>query len=156
MLQHHLSIIACLTLRGEPFPEHPVIYKNEHISMHCLQGRSMDGVPASHNPVLQEVLDLRPYINSSAAAVQESFSLERTYVVFRTLGLRHLVIIDQHNHVKGMVTRKVWYDCQFLHPVPTLWHGPTCAYKVARLICLSRHKQYRLTERWLHMQSRQA
>ncbi|KAL3159050.1 hypothetical protein ABBQ32_011048 [Trebouxia sp. C0010 RCD-2024] len=74
--------------------------------MAVLQGRSMDGVPSSHNPVLQEVLDLRPYINSSAAAVQESFSLERTYVVFRTLGLRHLVITDQHNHVKGIVTRK--------------------------------------------------
>lgn len=67
----------------------------------------MDGVPASHNPVLQEVLDLRPYINSSAAAIQESFSLERTYVVFRTLGLRHLVVVDRHNHVKGIVTRKV-------------------------------------------------
>ena len=67
----------------------------------------MDGVPASHNPVLQEVLDLRPYINSSAAAVQESFSLDRTYVVFRTLGLRHLVVVDRHNHVKGIVTRKV-------------------------------------------------
>lgn len=67
----------------------------------------MDGVQADHNPVLQEVLDLRPYINSSAAAVQESFSLERTYVVFRTLGLRHLVVVDRHNHVKGIVTRKV-------------------------------------------------
>ena len=67
----------------------------------------MDGVPASHNPVLQDVLDLRPYINTSAAAIQESFSVERTYVVFRTLGLRHLVVVDRHNHVKGIVTRKV-------------------------------------------------
>ena len=67
----------------------------------------MNGVPASHNPVLQEVLDLRPYINTSASAIQESFSVERTYVVFRTLGLRHLVVVDRHNHVKGIVTRKV-------------------------------------------------
>ena len=67
----------------------------------------MDGIPANHNPVLQDVLDLRPYINSSAAAIQESFSLDRTYVVFRTLGLRHLVVVDRHNHVKGIVTRKV-------------------------------------------------
>lgn len=74
--------------------------------MAVLQGRSMEGVPASHNPVLQEVLDLRPYINTSAAAIQESFSVERTYVVFRTLGLRHLVVVDRHNHVKGIVTRK--------------------------------------------------
>ena len=81
--------------------------KGGQVAVQFLQGRSMDGVPASHNPVLQEVLDLRPYINSSAAAVQESFSLDRTYVVFRTLGLRHLVVVDQHNHVKGIVTRKV-------------------------------------------------
>lgn len=81
--------------------------KGGQVAVQCLQGRSIDGVPASHNPVLQEVLDLRPYINSSAAAVQESFSLDRTYVVFRTLGLRHLVVVDRHNHVKGIVTRKV-------------------------------------------------
>ena len=72
-----------------------------------LQGQSIDGVPAAHNPVLQDMLDLRPYIDSSSAAVQESFSVERTYVVFRTLGLRHLVVVDRHNHVKGIVTRKV-------------------------------------------------
>ena len=77
------------------------------IHVRLLQGRSMDGVPASHNPVLQDVLDLRPYINTSTAAIQESFSVERTYVVFRTLGLRHLVVVDRHNHVKGIVTRKV-------------------------------------------------
>lgn len=77
-----------------------------YTSSFVLQGRSIDGVPASHTSVLQDMLDLRPYIDSSAAAVQESFSLERTYVVFRTLGLRHLVVVDRHNHVKGMVTRK--------------------------------------------------
>ena len=82
-------------------------FEGGEVAPPCLQGRSMDGVPASHNPVLQEVLDLRPYINSSAAAVHESFSLDRTYVVFRTLGLRHLVVVDRHNHVKGIVTRKV-------------------------------------------------
>ncbi len=80
----------------------------------------MEGVPASHNPVLQEVLDLRPYINTSAAAIQESFSVERTYVVFRTLGLRHLVVVDRHNHVKGIVTRKVWQRMPVLC-VSTWW-----------------------------------
>lgn len=99
----------------------------------------MDGVPSSHNPVLQEVLDLRPYINSSAAAVQESFSLERTYVVFRTLGLRHLVITDQHNHVKGIVTRKVWHACPLLLPLqPAAW---TYMCISCKLICLSHYKQ---------------
>lgn len=38
--------------------------------------------------------------------VQESFSVERTYILFRTMGLRHLVVVDDHNRVKGIITRK--------------------------------------------------
>lgn len=38
--------------------------------------------------------------------VHESFSLERAYILFSTMGLRHLVITDDHNRVKGIVTRK--------------------------------------------------
>ncbi|CAD7698710.1 unnamed protein product [Ostreobium quekettii] len=53
-----------------------------------------------------ELLDLGMYINRSAMKVQESFSVERTYILFRTMGLRHLVVVDEHNHVKGIVTRK--------------------------------------------------
>lgn len=67
----------------------------------------MDGLPAGNHPVFAETIDLGPYINSSAVAVQETFSIERTYTVFRTMGLRHLVVVDRHNHVKGIVTRKV-------------------------------------------------
>lgn len=109
-----------------------------------MQGRSMDGVPASHTPVLQEMLDLRPYIDSSAAAVQESFSVERTYVVFRTLGLRHLVVTDRHNHVKGVVTRKVtvsssahvsseWQHVQqkYIRAKPAIAWLPECEVPVA-------------------------
>ena len=54
-----------------------------------------------------QVLDLTPYINTSVVKVDENFSLERAYVVLRTLGLRHLIIVDVGNHVRGIVTRKV-------------------------------------------------
>ncbi len=94
----------------------------------------MEGVPASHNPVLQEVLDLRPYINTSAAAIQESFSVERTYVVFRTLGLRHLVVVDRHNHVKGIVTRKVWQRVPALC-VNLVVHFVASSCLTCRLVC---------------------
>lgn len=33
-------------------------------------------------------------------------SLERAYILFRNMGLRHLVVVDEHNRVKGIVTRK--------------------------------------------------
>ena len=32
--------------------------------------------------------------------------MERTYILFRTMGLRHLVVVDEHNRVKGIITRK--------------------------------------------------
>jgi len=33
-------------------------------------------------------------------------SLERAYIMFRNMGLRHLLVVDEHNRVKGIVTRK--------------------------------------------------
>lgn len=38
--------------------------------------------------------------------VPDSFSVERTYILFRTMGLRHLVVVDDHCRPRGMVTRK--------------------------------------------------
>ncbi|XP_063710282.1 chloride channel protein C-like isoform X2 [Symsagittifera roscoffensis] len=51
-------------------------------------------------------INLLPYINQSAPCVQESFSLHRAYIIVRSLGLRHLVVVDHNNHVKGIITRK--------------------------------------------------
>jgi len=42
----------------------------------------------------------------SMPKIDHDYSLYRTYLLFRTLGLRHLVVIDTHNHVVGMITRK--------------------------------------------------
>ncbi|XP_071784612.1 chloride channel protein C-like isoform X1 [Asterias amurensis] len=51
-------------------------------------------------------INLVPYINVSAPAVPEYFSLHRTYILFRTLGLRHLTVVDSRNTVVGIITRK--------------------------------------------------
>ena len=45
-------------------------------------------------------------MNDSSLAVPEKFSLQRTYIIFRTLGLRHLTVIDTSNQVTGIITRK--------------------------------------------------
>lgn len=42
-------------------------------------------------------VDLSPYLNQSSPCVQTKFSLHRTYILFRTLGLRHLVVVDEMN-----------------------------------------------------------
>ncbi len=47
-----------------------------------------------------------PYTNQSAVTIQSKFSLHRTYIIFRTLGLRHLTVVDAHNAVVGVITRK--------------------------------------------------
>lgn len=35
-----------------------------------------------------------------AVRVPESFTLERAYILFSTMGLRHLVVVDEHNRVR--------------------------------------------------------
>ena len=52
------------------------------------------------------LFDLRPYCNYSAPSVPQEMSLHRSFVLFRALGLRHLVIVNKYNFVVGIVTRK--------------------------------------------------
>ncbi|XP_069477130.1 chloride channel protein C-like [Ambystoma mexicanum] len=61
----------------------------------------------STDPQYQRLfVNLEPYINKSAVAVQAHFSLQRAYLIFRTLGLRHLTVVDLRNRAVGILTRK--------------------------------------------------
>lgn len=51
-------------------------------------------------------------------SVQAHFSLQRTYIIFRTLGLRHLTVVDRQNRVVGVITRK---DLMPFPPGERLW-----------------------------------
>lgn len=62
-------------------------------------------------------IDLTPFINESAMCISEKFSLYRTYMIFRTLGLRHLVVVNDWNQVTGIVTRKDLMDFQMIERV---------------------------------------
>jgi len=53
----------------------------------------------------QYYIDLRPYLDPAPYTVREAASLERAYRLFRTLGLRHLPVVDSRQRVAGMVTR---------------------------------------------------
>jgi hypothetical protein len=43
-----------------------------------------------------------PALPPSPAAIRvpESYTLERAYILFSTMGLRHLVVVDEHNRVR--------------------------------------------------------
>jgi chloride channel 7 len=51
-------------------------------------------------------LDLRPYANTAPYTVNETASIQRTYRLFRTLGLRFLCVVNYNNQVVGIITRK--------------------------------------------------
>ncbi|EDV26598.1 uncharacterized protein TRIADDRAFT_54760 [Trichoplax adhaerens] len=61
---------------------------------------------ASEEEYDQKFVDLRPYINKSSFSIPVSFSLRRCYILFRTMGLRHLAVVDEDNRCVGIVTRK--------------------------------------------------
>ncbi|KAL8566320.1 hypothetical protein ACOMHN_050438 [Nucella lapillus] len=52
------------------------------------------------------VMDFQPYMNRTPYTVNPDFSLPRVFRLFRGLGLRHLVVIDEDYQPIGMVTRK--------------------------------------------------
>jgi len=69
----------------------------------------LDGAGGGEDPIL---IDLTPYINTSAPAIPASFSLGRAYALFVRLGLRHLPLVDGRNRVVGMLTRKDLLGCR--------------------------------------------
>jgi len=52
------------------------------------------------------LLDLRPYANTAPYTINETASIQRTYRLFRTLGLRTLSVVNHSNQVVGIITRK--------------------------------------------------
>uniref|UniRef100_K1RFY1 Chloride channel protein n=1 Tax=Magallana gigas TaxID=29159 RepID=K1RFY1_MAGGI len=51
-------------------------------------------------------INLEPYMNPAAYCVTDNALFPRIFKLFRALGLRHLVVVDKHHQVVGMVTRK--------------------------------------------------
>ncbi|KAK2142065.1 hypothetical protein LSH36_1000g00038 [Paralvinella palmiformis] len=53
-----------------------------------------------------KLIDLTPYMNPTPYTVTMNASLPRMFRLFRGLGLRHLITVNEKNEVVGMVTRK--------------------------------------------------
>ena len=59
-------------------------------------------------------------MNRSVLKIDQHLSLYRTYMLFRTLGLRHLLVTDKNNRVSGMITRKDLMPFNIEHKVKLL------------------------------------
>lgn len=75
----------------DPYPRYPTVEK-------VIEGLT----PEMYN----YHVDLRAILNPTTYTVICSASFTRIYKLFRSLGLRHLVVTDDRNHVVGMITRK--------------------------------------------------
>ncbi|TDH74142.1 uncharacterized protein CCR75_002960 [Bremia lactucae] len=51
-------------------------------------------------------VDLTPYMNQTPYVIQEEAPFVRAYRIFRSAGLRHLVVVNRHNNVRGIITRR--------------------------------------------------
>ena len=51
-------------------------------------------------------LDIRPIMGTSPYSINESSSIAKCYRFFRTMGLRHLIVLDNGHRVTGIITRK--------------------------------------------------
>ncbi|KAI0228543.1 H(+)/Cl(-) exchange transporter 7 [Lamellibrachia satsuma] len=54
---------------------------------------------------LDSVIDLRMHMDRSPYIVQEDVSLPKIFKLFRGIGLRHLVVVNDRNRVVGIITR---------------------------------------------------
>ncbi|XP_025423914.1 H(+)/Cl(-) exchange transporter 7-like isoform X2 [Sipha flava] len=55
---------------------------------------------------LKLTINLSKYMNPSPYVVQHTMSMPRVFKLFRAMGLRHIVVINDSNEVAGIVTRK--------------------------------------------------
>ncbi|KAH9125926.1 hypothetical protein AeMF1_003539 [Aphanomyces euteiches] len=51
-------------------------------------------------------MDLTPYMNPTPHTVQDQTPVPRAFRLFRSLGLRHLVVLNRTNEVQGIISRK--------------------------------------------------
>lgn len=51
-------------------------------------------------------MDLTPYMNPTPHTVQDQTPVPRTFRLFRSLGLRHITVLNRRNEVRGVITRK--------------------------------------------------
>jgi len=69
--------------------------------------KSFEAVRQSLEPEdLEKLVDLTPYMNSGCYTVPAEAVMARCFMLFRTMGLRHLPVVGKDLKLQGMITRK--------------------------------------------------
>jgi len=72
-------------------------------------------------------VDLRPIMNHTPTTILHSTSMPQMFNLFRALGLRHMLVLNDNNEVVGMVTRKDLARFRVVH------HGSSMAREVVQV-----------------------
>jgi chloride channel 7 len=80
------------------------------------------------NNAAAPTIDIAPYIDVSAISVRQDCPTNRAFLVFRSLGLRHLVVVDKMNTPVGMLTRKDLIGMHIEHAVHMAEENPLHAH----------------------------
>jgi chloride channel 7 len=60
----------------------------------------------NHGEGENAMVDLSPFIDRSTLTVQVGFPMSKVYTLFRSLGLRHLCVVNEKGECVGILTRK--------------------------------------------------
>lgn len=106
ILRSQLTVL----LKHKVFNENSEIWQNSKVDIHLFRQSyprfySIDEVDLNPED-MNCTVDLRPFYNPSPYSVVTCTALPRMFNLFRALGLRHLVVINDSNEVVGIVTRK--------------------------------------------------
>lgn len=85
-------------------------------------------------------VNLSPYINDSGVCVPQHFSLHRSYILFRTMGIRHMTVVSHTNQVMGIITRKDLMGFAIEEKLERLLTNPP--RKLSRSVVLALRKNY--------------
>lgn len=85
-------------------------------------------IPAKEEIKMLKVLEttrnisFKDIVDTSAVTVRANFPIQRAFIIFRSLGLRHMTVVDSRNCPVGMVTRKELLGMHIEHGIHSSHH----------------------------------
>lgn len=136
VLRKHLSVVLSLKafVKDKPSLDVPI---NERVWMPKLLWHHLECMYPVYPEVaglhlddedMEKWVDLTPYMNPAPYVVQEHATLRRAFQLFRTMGLRHLLVVDSAYCLRGMISRHNLTHHHIEHCVDNMFSGKRTAH----------------------------